>query len=170
MSNIPSMAGKRKAHLAFTKQKTESRLNHDTDRKDFTTYIQRYNDERGMTREEIISNSEVLLVAGSETTATLLSGATYYLLSNPVVLKKLQAEIRDAFQSEDDITPLSIRSPGKVPYLEAVLTESLRMYPPFPASLPRMTGSKGDIIDGRFVPTNVIASMTDRLIQFPLMC
>lgn len=154
MSNIPSMADKRKAHFAFTKQKTESRLNHDTDRKDFTTYIQRYNDERGMTREEIISTSGVLLVAGSETTATLLSGATYYLLSNPVVLKKLQAEIRDAFQSADDITPLSVRSPGKLPYLEAVLTESLRMYPPIPASLPRMTGSKGDIIDGRFVPTN----------------
>ena len=123
-----------------------------------------------MTREEIISNSGVLLVAGSETTATLLSGATYYLLSNPVVLKKLQAEIRDAFRNEDDITPLSVRSPGKLPYLEAVLTESLRMYPPIPASLPRMTGSKGDIIDGCFVPTKVIAFMTDRLIQFPLIC
>ena len=123
-----------------------------------------------MTREEIISNAGVLLVAGSETTATLLSGATYYLLSNPVVLKKLQAEIRDAFQSEDEITPLSVRSPGKLPYMEAVLTESLRMYPPLPASLPRMTGSMGDIIDGSFVPANVNTSMTDRTSQFPLTC
>ena len=39
IANIPSMADKRKAHFAFTKQKTESRLNHDTDRKDFTTYV-----------------------------------------------------------------------------------------------------------------------------------
>ena len=120
-----------------------------------------------MTREEIISNSGVLLVAGSETTATLLSGATYYILSNLVVLKKLQAEIRDAFQSEDEITPLSVRSAGKLPYMEAVLTESLRMYPPIPASLPRMTGSMGETIDGPFVPANVIASMADRTIQFP---
>lgn len=118
-----------------------------------------------MTREEIISNSGVLLVAGSETTATLLSGATYHLLSNTVVLKKLQAEIREAFHSEDEITPLSLRSPGKLPYMEAVLTESLRMYPPIPASLPRMTGSMGDVIDGHFVPGNVIASITDRRIQ-----
>ena len=123
-----------------------------------------------MTREEIISNSGVLLVAGSETTATLLSGATYYLLSNPIVIKKLQAEVRDDFQSEDEITPLSVRSPGKLPYMEAVLTESLRMYPPIPASLPRITGSTGDIIDGHFVPANVIASMTCRTIQFPLSC
>ena len=118
-----------------------------------------------MTREEIISNSGVLLVAGSETTATLLSGATYQLLSNPVVLEKLQAEIRHAFQSEGEITPISVRSPGKLPYMEAVLTESLRMYPPLPASLPRMTGSMGNVIDGRFVPANVTASSIDCKIQ-----
>ena len=121
-----------------------------------------------MTREEIISNSGILLVAGSETTATLLSGATYHILSNPVVLKKLQAEIRDAFQSEDEITAISVRSPGKLPYMEAVLTESLRMYPPIPASLPRMIGSMGDIIDGHFVPANVIASIADRKTKIPL--
>lgn len=154
MSNIPSMADKRSAHFAFTKQKTENRLNRDTDRKDFTTYIQRYNDERGMTREEIISNSGALLIAGSETTATLLSGATYHLLSNPVALKKLQVEIRESFQSEDEITPLSVRNPSKLPYMEAVLMESLRIYPPIPASLPRMIGSMGDVIDGHFVPAN----------------
>lgn len=39
MSSIPSMAERRKAHFAFTKQKTESRLNRDTDRKDFITYV-----------------------------------------------------------------------------------------------------------------------------------
>ena len=118
-----------------------------------------------MSREEIISNAGVLLVAGSETTATLLSGATYHLLSNPVALKKLQTEVRHAFQGEREITPLSARNPSKLPYMEAVLTESLRMYPPLPASLPRMTGSTGDVIDGRFVPPKVIASITDRKTQ-----
>lgn len=118
-----------------------------------------------MTREEIVSNSGCFLIAGSETTATLLSGATYHLLSNPVVLKKLQVEIRDAFYSGDEITLLSVGSPGKLPYMEAVLTESLRMYPPVPASLPRMTGSMGNVIDGLFVPANVIESIADRKIQ-----
>lgn len=123
-----------------------------------------------MTREEIIRNSGLLVVAGSETTATLLSGATYYLLSNPAVYKKLQAEIRHAFQSEDDITPPFARSPGKFPYMEAVLTESLRMHPPLPASLPRIIGSVGDVIDGNFVPPNVLASITDGKIAIPLIC
>ena len=118
-----------------------------------------------MTREEIISNSGVLLVAGSETIATLLSGATYHLLSNPIALKKLQAEIREFFKSEDEITPLSVKEPSKLPYMEAVLLESLRMYPPIPASLPRMTGPAGDMIDGHFVPANVIASIINRWIH-----
>lgn len=33
------MAERRNAHFAFTKQKTENRLNRDTDRKDFITYV-----------------------------------------------------------------------------------------------------------------------------------
>lgn len=108
-----------------------------------------------MTREEIISNSGVLLVGGSETTATLLSGATYQLLANPTVLKKLQLEVRGAFKNDKEMTLLSVGNPGLLPYMEAVLTESLRMYPPIPASLPRMTGPDGEIIDGLFVPANV---------------
>lgn len=36
---IPSMAEGEKAHFAFTKQKTENRLDRDTDRKDFITYV-----------------------------------------------------------------------------------------------------------------------------------
>ena len=118
-----------------------------------------------MTREETISNSGVLLVAGSETTATLLSGATYHLLSNPVTLKRLQAEVRDFFPSQDEITPLSTRNPSNLPYMEAVLMESLRMYPPIPASLPRMTGSMGDVIDGDFVPANASGSIIYRRVD-----
>lgn len=108
-----------------------------------------------MTREEIISTSEVLLIAGSETTATLLSGATYYLLTHGEKLKRLCAEVRGAFEAENEITLQSLSNPEVLPYLEAVLTESFRMYPPVPANLPRMTGPQGDTIDGCYVPPKV---------------
>lgn len=51
-----------------------------------------------MGRPEIIGTSRVLLTAGSETTATLLSGATSYLLQNPDVLHRVQSEVRTLFQ------------------------------------------------------------------------
>ncbi len=47
-----------------------------------------------LTRAELASNAAVLVIAGSETTATLLSGATYALLKNPKVMQKLKDEVR----------------------------------------------------------------------------
>lgn len=107
-----------------------------------------------MTNLEIKNNSGILIVAGSETTATLLSGATYYLMRNPRVWNKLKDEVRGAFVAEDEIN-ISSTAPGKLPYLHAVLEESLRRYPPVPTRLPRQTPKGGDYIDGFFVPGGV---------------
>ena len=105
-----------------------------------------------MSRGEIIGNTGVLIVAGSETTATLLSGATFFLLTNPHVMEKLKNEVRSRFQSMKEI---NIVSSGQLPYLHAVLEESLRLYPPVPNRLPRRTGPNVEIIDGHAVPPYV---------------
>ena len=108
-----------------------------------------------MTREEIISSTPILLLAGSETVATLLSGATYHLLQKPSILKRLQDEVRSAFHIEKDINLETVGDSARFPYMEAVLTESLRLYPPSPGLSIRMTGSGGDVIDGNFIPPRV---------------
>ncbi|KAL8855931.1 MAG: hypothetical protein Q9178_007445 [Gyalolechia marmorata] len=151
---MPSFEAKRVEHLEFTRAKTEQRLEQKTDRKDFMTYVLRHNDERGMTRDEIIGTSRVMLIAGSETTATLLGGATYHLLQNPSMLRRAQSEIRGTFQKADDITLRAVGTPGLLPYLEAVLQESLRYHPPVPATVPRKVGSSGAVVGGKFVPAN----------------
>lgn len=108
-----------------------------------------------MTYPEIISTSRVLLTAGSETTATFLSGATTLLLKHPAALHRVQSEVRNAFKNAEDITLRSVSTSSLLPYLEAVIQESLRCYPSIPATLPRRTGPEGATIDGRFVPGNV---------------
>lgn len=55
------------------------------------------------------------IIAGSETTATLLTGAVFLLLKNPEALQKLKDEIRSAFQSEDQINFSSVE---QLPYSE----------------------------------------------------
>lgn len=169
----PSFFPRRTAYLSFAKEMTEKRLNRETDRKDFITYaslvipiilpltdtiykILRHNDERRLSRQEILGNSRLLLTAGSETTATFLGGATYYLLQNPHVLYRVQSEVRAAFKNEAEITLRSISAPSSLPYLEAVIHESLRCYPPAPARMPRITGPEGAVINGKFVPGNVL--------------
>ena len=112
----------------------------------------RHNDEKGMTKPEIVENCGALIIAGSETTATLLSGATFHLLKNPEALRKVTKEVRDTFAAQTDITFTMV---AQLPYLNACLKESLRLYPPVPGILPRLTGPEGDIISGQFIPGNV---------------
>ncbi|KAI4284881.1 MAG: hypothetical protein L6R38_001090 [Xanthoria sp. 2 TBL-2021] len=154
LQTLPWLSAKRTAHLKFTGEKIEKRLREGTDRKDFISHILRHNDESGMSHDEIIGTSRVLLVAGAETTATLLSGATYHLLRNPTVLHRVQSEVRAAFKTADEITLGAVRTTRSLPYLEATIQESMRCCPPVPATLPRITGPGGAVIDGKFVPQN----------------
>lgn len=105
-----------------------------------------------MSLEKLIANSEILIIGGSETTATLLSGVTYYLLTNPDKLQKLTAEVRSAFKSEDEINIVSV---NKLTYMLACLDEGLRMYPPIANGLPRVVPKGGANIIGTYVPENV---------------
>ena len=70
------------------------------------------------------ANASVLIIAGSETTSTLLSGITYLLLRNPEQLERLTDEVRSSFKSDDEITLLSV---NKLEYMLACLNEGLRL-------------------------------------------
>ncbi|KAF2727369.1 putative benzoate 4-monooxygenase cytochrome P450 [Polyplosphaeria fusca] len=152
----PSFAEKRIAHLAFTKKKVDERLDRITDRKDFLQYILQGGKDRqnSLSHLEILGNSRVLLTAGSETTATQLCGATWFLLNNLITLQRAQSEVRKAFKNAEDITLRSVSAPGTLPFLNAVIEETLRCYPSIPSTLPRVTAAGGAIIDGHFVPEN----------------
>ena len=99
-----------------------------------------------------MGTAAVLVAAGSETTASLLSGAVFHLLKNEIALRKLTDEVRSSFANEDEITFAAV---ARLPYLQAVIDESLRIYPPVPGALPRRTPPEGDVIDGYAVPGNV---------------
>ncbi|KAK8120575.1 Cytochrome P450 [Apiospora kogelbergensis] len=133
----------------FTVERVNRRLQMTTDRPDFLSYILKAEGDKAMSMEETYVCAQVLIVAGSETTATALTGATSLLLENAEALKRLTAEIEDRFGSEDDIT---IQSTAELPYLSAVVQESLRMCPPGPAVFPRVVPEGGRVVCGQFVP------------------
>ena len=74
-----------------------------------------------MTLEEIRQNARTLIIAGSETTATVLSGATFLLCTNPQVLSKVADEVRSSFISESEINLLSVQ---RLKYMLAVCFRS----------------------------------------------
>lgn len=143
----------RKKFSQFTKERVDHRVASSTDRLDFLGYILRHKGkETEMSRAEIEATSGILVLAGSETTATLLSGTVYYLLQNPQIKQKLVAEIRDGFTKEDEI---NITTVSQLPYLLATLEEGMRIYPPVTLGSPRVVGEEGVVIGGHHVPPHV---------------
>jgi cytochrome P450 len=104
--------------MSYIKDKIEKRIDYKTNRSDFMSYVSRYNDEKGMSRKEINAIFNLLMIAGSETTATLLAGCAYLLQKYPRVLRKLEDEIRGPFPNDEDITMITV---GHLKYLDAVI-------------------------------------------------
>ena len=98
----------------------------------------------------------ILIIGGSETTATLLSGVTYLLLTNPLALATLAKEVRSAFKSEDEI---DIGSVSRLTYMLACLNEALRMYPPVPTGLPRIVPKGGASVADHYVPESTTVAI-----------
>ena len=84
-------------------------------------------DHKGLSDDEIFAQSSTFLLAGYETTSSCMAFTTYLLATNPQIQDKLRQEIRDICNNEDQITYEMI---GKMTYLDMVISESLRMYPP----------------------------------------
>ncbi|KAK3291128.1 cytochrome P450 [Chaetomium fimeti] len=136
----------------YARKRITDRLALDTDRADFVQAMTAAKSEDGtiLSMEEMTSNARMLVLAGSETTATALSGAVYFLATHPEVQRRLAEEVRSSFATEEEIDLLAVNN-AKLKYMLAVLDESMRMFPPVPNSLPRVcTG--GDVICGYQVP------------------
>ena len=151
---VPSHVRKRRAeqrHMA--RDKADFRMSIDDGREDLISgYLL---PESGVTKMEYQNTVATLIIAGSETTATLMSGLTYYLLRDTGRLAKVTTEVRSAFSSPQEIDFVSV---NKLPYLLACLDEALRIYPPVPDTFPRNTGSGEEMICGKMVPPEASTS------------
>ncbi|KAK3394591.1 cytochrome P450 [Podospora didyma] len=149
-------------HYSTARDKIHRRmLAEDTKRDDFMTPMLGENNPnfKNMSLPEVESTMVILLLAGSETTATALCGTFNYLTHNPAELRKLEQEIRGVFKREEDMT---LRALQNLPFLNAVVSEGLRMCTPVPTGLFRIVpkGSGGATVCGVFLPegTHVLAN------------
>ncbi|PGH29985.1 hypothetical protein GX50_07258 [[Emmonsia] crescens] len=154
LSLIPKRIMKRQMDVA--KEKLLRRMKVVKERPDLIDGLLKKRDEWSLSLEDLVGNSRLILVGGSETTATLLCGVTYLLLANPQTLEKLTAEVRSAFKSEDEI---NINSVNNLNYMLACLDEALRVYPPVPLGLPRVVPKGGCHITGQFIPEDAVVAI-----------
>ncbi|KAH7410057.1 cytochrome P450 [Phaeosphaeria sp. MPI-PUGE-AT-0046c] len=129
---------KRQGHINFAAENVDKRMAQKTERPDLWTYVTKNSHIEGqeLNLDELHSNGATFMLAGTETTATLLSGLTYILIQNPEKLARLTKEIRSSCRTFDDLTMTNL---SQLQYLQACLEEGLRLYPPVPSGLPRVT-------------------------------
>lgn len=109
-----------------------------------------------MSRSEIEINSLSLIVAGSESVTTVLTGVTNYLLRNPTKLQILIKEIRSSYEDEKDITNTSL---SRLSYLGAVLREGLRLCPTIPDGMRRTIPKGGATVADHYLPEGITVSI-----------
>lgn len=122
-------------------------------RKDFVYWLGQGKDPvtgEGFSKTDMLTDLRVLIIAGSDTSATTIAAAFDLLSKNPQTLEKLQTELRQTFTNVDDIVTGPRLSGCR--YLRAVIDESLRLAPPVPSSLPREIQTEGTTIDGILLP------------------
>ncbi|KAM6538141.1 hypothetical protein FALCPG4_000026 [Fusarium falciforme] len=83
------------------------------------------------------------VAAGSDTTAISLRAIIYFLLKNPRAYHRLQDEV-DTFSAEGKVSdPVTFGEACKMPYLQAVMKEAMRVHPSVQWSLPRYVPDSG---------------------------
>ncbi|KAL5342230.1 cytochrome P450 [Aspergillus crustosus] len=117
----------------------------------------------GLAGDELRTEALEQIIAGSDTTASAIRGTILHIMTNARVYLKLQREIDDAVRrghapsrGEGIITAAQAR---QLPYLQAVIREALRVWPPVANIFPRDVPAGGDtvVVDGEsvFLPGGV---------------
>jgi len=129
----------------------ERRMHPDDSRTDILTLLMAARDEtsEAMTDGELRDELMTLLVAGHETTATALTWALYWIHKVPDVREQLLQELQEL----DD--PLNSSALLRLPYLNAVCCETLRIYPVGMLTFPRVVRSPIELM-GHLLPPGTI--------------
>lgn len=101
----------------------------------------------GFTDEDLVNQLMTFLAAGHETTASAMSWAVYLLCKNPAVQTRLREEIRANLELNGEVNSADI---DRLPYLNAVLNETMRIFPPVPLTL--REAAHDTTIQGHFIP------------------
>ncbi|TKX26047.1 cytochrome P450 monooxygenase-like protein 11 [Elsinoe australis] len=117
-----------------------------------------------VTDQHILAWVMASVVAGSDTTAIELRAITYFLCKNPDKKRKLQAEL-DTATKEHGVLPW--KEASKLPYLDAVVRESVRLHPAVALSLERVVPEGGYTLpDGRYLPGGTVIGINPAVIHY----
>ncbi|KAI0306837.1 high nitrogen upregulated cytochrome P450 monooxygenase 2 [Multifurca ochricompacta] len=134
------------------REKALDRLRMDAKRKDLFYYLS----GEDMPEAErppignVAKDGTLAIIAGSDTTSSVLTALVYYLLCNPAAYHRLQEEVDAAFPSGEE--PLDVVKLSHMEWLNGCINETLRLHPPVPSGSQRSLGrGKGTKVLGNLI-------------------
>lgn len=139
-----------KQHFQHSAERVEKRLRRGNDigKPDIWKLVME-NEKNPIPKQQMIADATGFMIAGTETTATTLTALLYYLLQHPQQMQRLQDEVRSLNEEELNLETLS-----PLPFMNACIKESMRMYPAAPLALFRRVPKGGNVICGKWLPEN----------------
>ncbi|KAG8628991.1 hypothetical protein KVT40_002856 [Elsinoe batatas] len=107
---------------------------------------------------ELSADAVLFFLAGTDTSSNTLTAGTWGLLQNPTAMTKLQEELRGAIP--DGKSLVSSTELEKLPYLRAIVKESLRMGLGACARLSRIVPPGGAVLCGQHIPGGTSVSFS----------
>nr|POE72189.1 cytochrome p450 monooxygenase [Quercus suber] len=142
----------------FAVREISARQERGSDHQDILSRLQATQKEKPSEMNDNAVTSMVTsnIFAGSDTTAISTRAIIYYLLKNPECKHKFVQEIDDRKAQGKLSDPVKLSEAEKMPYLQAVMYEALRLHPAVGMSLPRVTPEGGATIAGRYIPAGTV--------------
>lgn len=144
---------RRRIDQLLYEQIAERRMHPDVSRHDILSLLMSARDEagEGLTDAELRDELMTLLVAGHETTATALTWALYWIHKFPAVREQLLNELQE---HDGSLDPSAV---FRLPYLNAVCCETLRIYPVGMLTFTRVTKSPVEVMGRTLEPGTLVA-------------
>ncbi|KAI1862759.1 uncharacterized protein JN550_009906 [Neoarthrinium moseri] len=121
--------------------------------------------QHGLSQKECEVEGLFMIVAGTESTASTIRAILVHTMTSPRVYARLKGEIQAAVKEGRAANPITIEQAKKLPYLQAVVNEGLRIRTPLLGLLPKVVPPGGDTFHGQHVPagTAICANVSSLL-------
>ncbi|PQE12876.1 hypothetical protein CJF30_00002750 [Rutstroemia sp. NJR-2017a BBW] len=130
------------------------RQNFTSPQKDIFHHLLAEDSESGtkFTQKELNSNAQLVIIAGTDTTVSVVIQTVKKLANSPEIYRRLQNEVDELYNRGQSITIETVRN---LEYLNGVVNEALRLYAPTPSGTYATTYPQGLDVDGVHIPGNV---------------
>ncbi|PIL26706.1 cytochrome P450 [Ganoderma sinense ZZ0214-1] len=137
IGKIPAATGNLVVLLNNCVKCTTARLTRGSEKKDLFHYLNNEDlpEKPSAPMQDLVDDGILAIIAGADTTSIALTSVACCLLAHPDVYARLQAEIDRFYPAGEDA--LDTTHYRDMPYLTAVINETLRVFPPVPGGSQR---------------------------------